>query len=129
MHCRDQCLVGIASPDCDVETYLGHRRGGYGFFAAEGTLKIDGYWKGGHGLCKYKRGDRVAVHVDMSRRTLQFSISRWVAEGSPEAAAAGASWSSTSSGSPKGGKRWVTTMLERTVEGLPSQVAHLTPKP
>lgn len=45
-----QCLVGIASPDCDVETYLGHRRGGYGFFAAEGTLKVDGDWKGGHGL-------------------------------------------------------------------------------
>ena len=88
VHGRDQCLVGIASPDCDVETYLGHRRGGYGFFAAEGTLKIDGDWKGGHGLCKFKRGDRVAVHVDMSRRTLQFSVSRCVAQATPEAAAA-----------------------------------------
>ena len=29
VHGRDQCLVGIASPDCDLETYLGHRRGGY----------------------------------------------------------------------------------------------------
>ena len=88
VHGRDQCLVGIASPDCDVETYLGHRRGGYGFFAAEGTLKIDGDWKGGHGLSKFKRGDRVGVHVDMSRRTLQFSLSRCVPLPSPEAPAA-----------------------------------------
>jgi hypothetical protein len=125
VHGRDQCLVGIASPDCDIETYLGHRRGGYGFFAAEGTLKVDGDWKGGHGLCKFKRGDRVGVHVDMSRRTLQFSISRWVAEGSEAAASSPSTPSSASasiSSTEAGGKRWVMTMLERTVEGLPSIV-------
>ena len=125
VHGRDQCLVGIVSPDYDVETYLGDRRGGYGFFAADGQIKIDGDWKSSQGLCKYKCGDRVAVHVDMSRRSLQFSISRWVEEGSPEAAAAAGANSSNS----EGGKVWVTTMLERTVEGLPSQVARLTPKP
>ena len=122
---RDQCLVGIASPDCDVETYLGHRRGGYGFFAAEGTLKVDGDWKGGHGLCKFKRGDRVGVHVDMSRRTLQFSVSRWVTEAAPEAGAAGAAGAGdrgAAGSSPDGGRRWVTTLLERTVEGVPSLV-------
>lgn len=104
VHGRDQCLVGIATPDVDVETYLGHKRGGYGFFAAEGTLKVDGDWKGGHGLCKYKKGERVGVHVDMTRRTLQFSISRWVVE------AQGAQG------------KWVQTMLDRTVEGLPATV-------
>ena len=82
---RDQCLVGIATPDVDVESYLGHRRGGYGFFAAEGTLKMDGDWKGGHGLTKYKRGDRVGVHVDMTRRTLQFSISHEVDDAASQA--------------------------------------------
>lgn len=166
IHGRDQCLVGIASADCDVETYLGHRRGGYGFFAAEGTLKVDGDWKGGHGLAKFKRGDRVGVHVDMSRRTLQFSISRSVTEGTSEStsqstpdtpqapAASAAAASGASSGvdsgasspyvnngpsaaaataaattspnvpsSPShGSRRWVTTMLERIVEGLPSRV-------
>ena len=125
VHGRDQCLVGIVSPDYDVGTYLGDRRGGYGFFAADKQIKIDGDWKSSQGLCKYKCGDRVAVHVDMSRRSLQFSISRWVEEGSPEAAAAAGANSSNS----EGGKVWVTAMLERTVEGLPSQVARLTPKP
>ena len=76
VHGGDQCLVGIASPDCYVETHLGNSRGGYGFFAASGKLLIDGNWMGDNGLCKFQRGDRVAVHVDMSRRTLQFSISR-----------------------------------------------------
>eukprot|EP00960_Hanusia_phi_P063027 765337-Hanusia_phi.AAC.2 len=104
VHGRDQCLVGIATPDVDLETYLGHRRGGYGFFAGEGTLKVDGDWKGGHGLCKFKRGDRVGVHVDMTRRTLQFSISKWT----------------TDTGTGQG--KWSSKMLERIVEGLPSVV-------
>ena len=118
---RDQCLVGVAAPDVDVETYLGNKRGGYGFFAAEGTLKVDGDWKGGHGLAKFKRGDRVGVHVDMSRRTLHFSISRWVPKpdasagaGASDAAAAG------SSSSQNGAGAWRCTVLERVVEGLPS---------
>ena len=118
---RDQCLVGVAAPDVDVETYLGNKRGGYGFFAAEGTLKVDGDWKGGHGLAKFKRGGRVGVHVDMSRRTLHFSISRWVPKpdasagaGASDAAAAG------SSSSQNGAGAWRCTVLERVVEGLPS---------
>lgn len=99
---RDQCLLGVATPDVDVETYLGHKRGGYGFFASEGTLKIDGDWKGGHGLCKFKRGDKVGVHVDMSRRTLQFSVSHWELDAA------------------SGQGTWRKTLLERIVEGLPS---------
>jgi hypothetical protein len=76
----------------------------YGLFAAEGTLKVDGDWKGGHGLSKFKRGDRVGVHVDMSRRTLQFSLSRWVTEGTSEAgAAAGASETGAAAGGAAGG--------------------------
>jgi hypothetical protein len=99
---RDQCLLGVGTPDVDVETYLGHKRGGYGFFASEGTLKVDGDWKGGHGLCKFKRGDKVGVHVDMSRRTLQFSVSHWEVD-------------------PATGQGcWRKTLLERIVEGLPS---------
>lgn len=99
---RDQCLLGVGTPDVDVETYLGHKRGGYGFFASEGTLKVDGDWKGGHGLCKFKRGDKVGVHVDMSRRTLQFSVSHWEVD------------------SANGQGSWRKTLLERIVEGLPS---------
>lgn len=99
---RDQCLLGVATPDVDVETYLGHKRGGYGFFASEGTLKVDGDWKGGHGLCKFKRGDKVGIHVDMSRRTLQFSVSHWEAD------------------ADTGHGRWQQTLLERIVEGIPS---------
>jgi hypothetical protein len=75
----------------------------YGLFAAEGTLKVDGDWKGGHGLSKFKRGDRVGVHVDMSRRTLQFSLSRWVTEGTSEAgAAAGGSETGAAAGGAAG---------------------------
>ena len=78
----------------------------YGLFAAEGTLKVDGDWKGGHGLAKFKRGDRVGVHVDMSRRTLQFSLSRWVTEGTSETAAAsqtGAAAGAAAGGAAAGG--------------------------
>jgi hypothetical protein len=74
VHGSDQCLVGIAAPDVDVDEYLGEAKGGYGLFAKEGDLKVDGSWTGKNGLSSFKSGDRVGVHLDMSRRTLQFSI-------------------------------------------------------